>query len=135
LSLVSGQAETPLVAKTAPIKTASGDELRNRADDHGDERQRSSKQREHVLGLRTGECQCITRGYVLQLEADEQIVRAVETLARHHACSSDHVSESVLDNVVEHTASVSQTHVLTVRQREVPFVIPSQHNSVGSLNG
>ena len=26
------------------------------------------------------------RGSVLRLEADEQIVRAVETLARHHAC-------------------------------------------------
>jgi hypothetical protein len=86
-------------------------------------------------GFGTGECQCIARGYVLQLEADEQIVRVVETLARHHACSSDQVSESVLDNVVEHTASVSQSQVLTVRQREVPFVIPSQLNSVGSLNG
>jgi hypothetical protein len=52
-------------------------------------------------GFRTGECQGIAtnmvhilladghagaRGSVLQLEADEQIVRAVETLAWHHAC-------------------------------------------------
>jgi hypothetical protein len=54
------------------------------------------------------------RGSVLQLEADEQIVRAVETLARHHVCFSDQVSESVLDDVVEHTASASQSQLLTV---------------------
>jgi len=34
------------------------------------------------------------RGYVLKSEADEQIVRAVESLARHHAYFSDHVSAS-----------------------------------------
>jgi DNA-binding NarL/FixJ family response regulator len=45
------------------------------------------------------------RGYVLKSEADEQIVRAVEALARHHAYFSDHVSETLLDNFVEQTGS------------------------------
>ena len=38
------QRRTPLAAKTEPTKTA-------RADNHGGERQRASKKREHVFGL------------------------------------------------------------------------------------
>jgi DNA-binding NarL/FixJ family response regulator len=36
------------------------------------------------------------RGYVLQSEADEQIVRAVEALGQHRTFFSDHVSETLL---------------------------------------
>jgi DNA-binding NarL/FixJ family response regulator len=62
------------------------------------------------------------RGYVLKSEADEQIVRAVEALARHHAFFSDHVSETLLDKFVEQTASGNSTS-LTAREREVVQLI------------
>ena len=62
------------------------------------------------------------RGYVLKSEADEQIVRAVEALARHHAYFSDHVSETLLDNFVEQSGS-SNGISLTAREREVVQLI------------
>src|SRR6202030_317441 len=58
------------------------------------------------------------RGYVLKSEADEQIVRAVEALARHPAYFSDHVSETLLDNFVEQAGSGNSTVSLTARARE-----------------
>ena len=62
------------------------------------------------------------RGYVLKSEADEQIVRAVEALARHHAYFSDHVSETLLDNFVEQAGS-GNAITLTAREREVVQLI------------
>jgi DNA-binding NarL/FixJ family response regulator len=62
------------------------------------------------------------RGYVLKSEADEQIVRAVEALARHHAYFSDHVSETLLDNFVEQAGSGNAV-TLTAREREVVQLI------------
>ena len=62
------------------------------------------------------------RGYVLKSEADEQIVRAVESLARHHAYFSDHVSETLLDNFVEQ-AGAGANISLTAREREVVQLI------------
>jgi DNA-binding NarL/FixJ family response regulator len=62
------------------------------------------------------------RGYVLKSEADEQIVRAVEALARHHAYFSDHVSETLLDNFVEQAGS-GNAIALTAREREVVQLI------------
>jgi len=63
------------------------------------------------------------RGYVLKSEADEQIVRAVEPLSRHHAFFSDHVSETLLDNFVEQSASGNNGSLLTAREREVVQLI------------
>jgi DNA-binding NarL/FixJ family response regulator len=63
------------------------------------------------------------RGYVLKSEADEQIVRAVETLARHHAFFSDHVSETLLDNFVEQPTAANSASHLTAREREVVQLI------------
>jgi DNA-binding NarL/FixJ family response regulator len=63
------------------------------------------------------------RGYVLKSEADEQIVRAVESLARHHAFFSDHVSETLLDSFVEGSGSDSNGKLLTAREREVVQLI------------
>ncbi|HLH98141.1 MAG TPA: response regulator transcription factor [Xanthobacteraceae bacterium] len=63
------------------------------------------------------------RGYVLKSEADEQIVRAVEALARHRAYFSDHVSEALLDNFVEQGISGSDAPMLTAREREVVQLI------------
>jgi DNA-binding NarL/FixJ family response regulator len=69
------------------------------------------------------------RGYVLKSEADEQIVRAVESLARHHAYFSDHVSETLLDNFVEQAGAGSNGVSLTAREREVVQLI-----AVGNSN-
>ena len=63
------------------------------------------------------------RGYVLKSEGDEQIVRAVEALARHHAYFSDHVSETLLDNFVEQGGSGNNGVSLTAREREVVQLI------------
>jgi DNA-binding NarL/FixJ family response regulator len=63
------------------------------------------------------------RGYVLQSEADEQIVRAVEALARHHAFFSDRVSETLLDSFFGKTGSGHSTPPLTARERKVVQLI------------
>jgi DNA-binding NarL/FixJ family response regulator len=62
------------------------------------------------------------RGYVLKSEGDEQIVRAVEALARHRAYFSDLVSEALLDRFVEPGAG-GEAPVLTAREREVVQLI------------
>ena len=63
------------------------------------------------------------RGYVLKSEADEQIVRAVEALSRHHAFFSDHVSETLLGNFIEQSGSGGSSAALTAREREVVQLI------------
>jgi len=63
------------------------------------------------------------RGYVLKSEADEQIVRAVESLSRHHEFFSDHVSETLLDNFVEQSGHGNNGSLLTAREREVVQLI------------
>ena len=69
------------------------------------------------------------RGYILKSEADEEIVRAVEALARHHAYFSDHVSETLLDNFVDQAGSGCNGVSLTAREREVV-----QHIAEGNSN-
>ena len=54
---------------------------------------------------------------------DEQIVRAIEALARHHAYFSDHVSETLLENFVEQAGAGSNGVALTAREREVVQLI------------
>jgi DNA-binding NarL/FixJ family response regulator len=64
------------------------------------------------------------RGYVLQSEADEQIVWAVEALAQHRAFFSDHVSETLLDGFLEKTGSGHSTRrPLTARERKLVQLI------------
>ena len=63
------------------------------------------------------------RGYVLQSEADEQIVRAVEALAQHRTFFSDHVSEALLGIFFERARSGHSTLPLTVRERKVVQLI------------
>src|SRR5260370_7250841 len=50
-------------------------------------------------------------------------MQGVEGLARHYACCADHVSETVLDNVVEQTGPGSNAYLLTAREREVVQLI------------
>ena len=68
----------------------------------------------------------------------------MEELALHHKAASDRqwdrghstnpqsvgVSESVLDDVVEHTASASQLQLLTARQREVVQLIAEGYSNI-----
>ena len=42
------------------------------------------------------------RGYVFKSEPDEQIIKAIETLARHRAFFSSQISNALLDNFVSH---------------------------------
>jgi DNA-binding NarL/FixJ family response regulator len=62
------------------------------------------------------------RGYLLQSEADDQIVRAVEALAQHRTFFSDHVSEALLGSVFG-ARSDHNTLSLTVRERKVVQLI------------
>src|SRR5580704_14271822 len=61
------------------------------------------------------------RGYVLKSEPDEQILRGIEALARHHAFFSDHVSETLLGSFVE--SGTPDATPLTAREREVVQLI------------
>jgi DNA-binding NarL/FixJ family response regulator len=63
------------------------------------------------------------RGYILQSEPDDQIVRAVEALARHHAFFSGHMSETLLNSFFDKSGSGHRTLALTVREREVVQLI------------
>jgi DNA-binding NarL/FixJ family response regulator len=47
----------------------------------------------------------------------------VESLARHHAFFSDHVSETLLDSFVEGSGSNGNGKLLTAREREVVQLI------------
>jgi DNA-binding NarL/FixJ family response regulator len=59
------------------------------------------------------------RGYVLKSEGDEEIVRSVEALARHHSYFSHEVSKIMLHNVFERARSNHTTRLLTLRERKV----------------
>jgi DNA-binding NarL/FixJ family response regulator len=59
------------------------------------------------------------RGYVLKSESDEEIVRSVEALARHHSYFSHEVSKIMLANVFERPRPSHATRVLTERERRV----------------
>jgi DNA-binding NarL/FixJ family response regulator len=63
------------------------------------------------------------RGYVFKSEADEQIIKAIETLARHRAYFSSQISDSLLENFVSHQANGNHSMALTAREREVVRLI------------
>lgn len=63
------------------------------------------------------------RGYVFKSEADEQIIKAIETLARRRAFFSSQISESLLENFVNHQATGNHSTALTAREREVVRLI------------
>jgi DNA-binding NarL/FixJ family response regulator len=63
------------------------------------------------------------RGYLLQSEADDQIVRAVEVLVQHRTFLSDHVSDALLGSVFLRAQSDHSTLPLTVRERKVVQLI------------
>jgi DNA-binding NarL/FixJ family response regulator len=63
------------------------------------------------------------RGYIFKSEADEQIVKAIEAMARHHAFFSNDLWEALFDNFAERHRSGSHSMALTAREREVVRLI------------
>jgi DNA-binding NarL/FixJ family response regulator len=67
------------------------------------------------------------RGYLLKSETDDQIIKAIESLARHHAFFSGLVSESLLDNLIQHSDPSSAR--LTAREREIVRLVAEGNSS------
>jgi DNA-binding NarL/FixJ family response regulator len=63
------------------------------------------------------------RGYVFKSETDEQIVKAIEALARHRAFLSSRLSEALFDNFIDNQGSGNHSTALTAREREVVRLI------------
>jgi DNA-binding NarL/FixJ family response regulator len=63
------------------------------------------------------------RSYILQSEADEKVVRAVEALAQHQTFFSDQVSDTLLQGFLGKAGSPSPASPLTVRERKVVQLI------------
>jgi DNA-binding NarL/FixJ family response regulator len=61
------------------------------------------------------------RGYLLKSEADDGVIDAVRTLARHRPFFSNQVSETLLD--MFNSGAPGPTHVLTGREREIVQLI------------
>jgi DNA-binding NarL/FixJ family response regulator len=61
------------------------------------------------------------RGYLLKSEADDELIDAVRTLARHRPYFSNQVSETLLDRF--NSGVPGHTHVLTGREREIVQLI------------
>jgi DNA-binding NarL/FixJ family response regulator len=71
------------------------------------------------------------RGYVFKSEADEQIVKAIEAMARHRAFFSSDLSEALFDNFIEHQGSGNHSMALTTREREVVRLIAEGKSNKG----
>jgi len=63
------------------------------------------------------------RGYVFKSEPDEQIIKAVEAMARHRAFFSSDLSEALFDNFVDNQGPGNHSMALTAREREVVRLI------------
>ena len=61
------------------------------------------------------------RGYLLKSEADEEIINAIKTLARHRPFFSSQVSETLLEKF--NSGAPSQANRLTAREREIVQLI------------
>jgi DNA-binding NarL/FixJ family response regulator len=69
------------------------------------------------------------RGYLLKSETDEEIIKAIASLARHHAYFSELVSESLLDNLIQPTESSNGGTRLTTREREIVRLVAEGNSS------
>jgi DNA-binding NarL/FixJ family response regulator len=72
--------------------------------------------------------------YVLKAEADEHVIRAVDALARHETFFSDHVSETLLNKVIQQIGLGKKPHLLTTREREVVQLIAEGNSSKKTAN-
>jgi DNA-binding NarL/FixJ family response regulator len=68
------------------------------------------------------------RGYLLKSETDDQIIKAIEALARHNAYFSGSISESLLDNLIPHSEPGNGCR-LTAREREVVRLVAEGNSS------
>jgi len=71
------------------------------------------------------------RGYVFKSEPDEQIVKAIEAMARHRAFFSSDLSEALFDNFIERQGSGNHSMALTTREREVVRLIAEGKSNKG----
>jgi DNA-binding NarL/FixJ family response regulator len=71
----------------------------------------------------------------LKSESDEEIIRAVETLALHHSYFSHALSKIVFDNVFEHPRPYRQARSLTARERNVVQLIAegNSNKNIGQM--
>jgi len=63
------------------------------------------------------------RGYVLRSESDEQIIKAINTLAQHQVFYSSQVFDIRLDPATDHAIGGGPPNTLTAREREVVQLI------------
>jgi DNA-binding NarL/FixJ family response regulator len=63
------------------------------------------------------------RGYVLRSESDEEIVKAINTLAQHQVFYSSQVFDIRLDPATDHVIGGGPPNTLTAREREVVQLI------------
>ena len=66
------------------------------------------------------------RGYVFKSESDEQIVKAIEAMARHRAFFSSLLSEALFDNFIDNQGAENHSTALTAREREVVRLIAEE---------
>jgi DNA-binding NarL/FixJ family response regulator len=69
------------------------------------------------------------RGYLLKSEADDQIVKAIDSLARHRAFYSSAVSERLFENFSLQVGGDNIQARLTGREREILRLIAEGHSS------
>jgi DNA-binding NarL/FixJ family response regulator len=67
------------------------------------------------------------RGYLLKSAPDEQIIEAIEALARHHPFYSSSVSEKLLNDLTMRVRGDSNGVHLTAREREILRLIAEGH--------
>jgi DNA-binding NarL/FixJ family response regulator len=68
------------------------------------------------------------RGYLLKSETDDQIIKAIESLARHNAYFSGSISDCLLDNLIPHSEPGNGCR-LTAREREVVRLVAEGNSS------
>lgn len=68
------------------------------------------------------------RGYLLKSETDDQIIKAIESLARHNAYFSGLISDCLLDNLIPH-GEPGEGRRLTTREREVVRLVAEGNSS------
>jgi len=69
------------------------------------------------------------RGYLLKSEADDQIIKAIDALARHNAFFSGLVSESLLDTLIAPSEPSNGGTRLTAREREIVRLVAEGNSS------
>jgi DNA-binding NarL/FixJ family response regulator len=67
------------------------------------------------------------RGYLLKSASDEEVIGAIETLARHHGYSSNSVTGKLIEKLTEQNHGEEGGARLTMREREILRLIAEGH--------